>query len=291
MAAAARLGACTSAASALVLGGTRFGFLLIAFCATTGCTSLKYTYSFGTSKMQHTENPERFQQLKFDHQTHEISGMDSSGVVCASIVTGGNAAEARDEAIDDAMPYQNSITYTYRVAQAREFQGLRCGGYFRWTASSQGVEFSPGNDIRFSYGEYDSENSMWEAGFVVDYGAELFEGAYIVPFFQLGVGEWSIDMPEGANAPDRSEAFGDASVGARLEFAPPWLLGLGVAPYAYFNIAGFSLNYGAEASFTVAPHEDFVIQAGALFEEREQWFEVDLITREFGIFGRVAYLW
>lgn len=277
----------------------RFMMLITSLALATGCTSLQYSYTSGTYKVQDEENPRTEPQARFEATTHMISGWDTSGAFCASLFTNLDAATARQDAIEDAEPYQDSVTYNYRIHSAREYASLRCGAYLRWTASGDSFDYAVPVELTYPSKTYKSKNSFAEGGLVLEQGMPIDAGIAASVTSRLGLAGFGIETVEeeqiGSRGLGMESTFIEFSIGLRLDIAPPILFGLGVHPFYYFNFVSLASAYGADVGYTLALSKDFAIQAGARYEEREfldwQASHNQLLAREFSGFGRLAYLW
>lgn len=266
---------------------------------TAGCTSVQYSRTWGTYKVQDEERPKTDPQIRFDTTTHMVSTWDTSGVFCASLFTNLDAAAARKEAIDDAEPFQDTITYNYRVHSAQEYAGMRCGTYFRWTDTGEGFDYAVPIDLAYPSGSYGSTNSFAEGGLVLEEGMAVDAGVAFSVMARLGLAGFEVVLDEAEKADlnglSFSSTFLEFSLGLRFDFAPPILFGLGVHPFYYFNFVSLASAYGADLGYTFAFSDSFAIEAGGRFEEREfldwQASKNQLLAREWSGYGRLAYLW
>ncbi len=262
----------------------------------TGCSSFKYTAGAADFELRNSETPRASRSFTGSMTTHTVTAMDTTGTVCASIANFGEESTALYDALDEASPYQDTVTYSYRVHTAEEYgAGIRCGGYFRHGAGSRTFGYEPGRDLAFAAGEYEAESvSSNEAGLIIDLPNRFGDGLYLSPMIVVGVGFVDI-VSSDPDVPTRSENFGEFDFGARVDYLPGYLYGFGVHGKALLNLANFSFNLGASAGYTLALSEAFVIEAGVGFDHRDVAWPADggyeMRTNEINAFGRVSLLW
>ncbi len=273
----------------------RMAVSLCLIAGATGCSSLKYTAGAANYELRSSESPQVSPSFRGSAITHTITAMDTTGAVCASLTNWAEESTAREEALEGAEDYQNTITYSYTVHTAEEFASeIRCGGYFRHGQGSKTFDYDPGRNLAFAKGEYAADSiSSNEAGLILDMPNRIAEGLYISPTFILGVGFIDIESAD-PEVPTRSENFGEFDFGAKVDFLPGYLYGFGVHGQALFNLANMSFNLGASAGYTLAFSDSFAIEAGVGFDHRDVAWPAngyEMRTNELNAFGRVSVLW
>ena len=138
--------------------------LAIVLCvALSGCSHIVYSrgaMSAEAANIDPDENPEGqpfdFSQRSVKADTQEIALLDSTGAVCASLMTAGDAmasAEGRRKQAERNREF-GILTYKYRVTAPGEFGGYPCGVFVKWSTVNEYRGFQPGAEGQVpSFGE------------------------------------------------------------------------------------------------------------------------------------------
>ncbi|WPB79878.1 hypothetical protein KYC5002_12085 [Archangium violaceum] len=238
--------------------------LTVVLCvALSGCSHIVYSrgaMSAEAANIDPDENPEGqpfdFSQRSVKADTQEIALLDSTGAVCASLMTAGDAmasAEGRRKQAERNREF-GILTYKYRVTAPGEFGGYPCGVFVKWSTVNEYRGFQPGAEGQVpSFGEAGLMLSGWDEF--------LLPGLYFGGGTRPAVGFYSE-----ASVPGSDDIYLRLPINLGFMIAPYWAGGLALRATAGFDIVGLALmaksqpfqngfwvplDYGAYLSWTL----------------------------------------
>ncbi|MFY0566832.1 hypothetical protein ACN28E_23735 [Archangium lansingense] len=238
--------------------------LAVVLCvALTGCSHIVYSrgvMSAEAANIDPDENPKDqpfdFSQRRVQADTQEVALLDSTGLVCASLMTAGDAmasAEGRRKQAERNREF-GILTYKYRVTAPGEFGGYPCGVFVKWSTVNEYRGFQPGSEGQVpSFGEAGLMLSGWDE--------------FLLPGLYFGGGTRpSVGFYSEASVPGSDDVFLRLPINLGFMIAPYWAGGLALRATAGADIMsmllmaksqpfrnGFwvPLDYGAYLSWTL----------------------------------------
>jgi len=191
---------------------------------------------------------------------HEFNLYDRTGGFCAGMLeAGGKEASKREEARKMAEDGRLHGEYSWKTYDPSEFQGIECGGFYRYGTSNGGgvtdystiPAFSATSPTgRLTYEE--GEHTMHELGLHIG-GQGYFDYGFLWRFdFRITGGTLDLKYPDlvgpGRMPSKLEDGGGFFTIPTRVAFgyAPSFLFGLGVLAWGGVELAQWLANYKEE---------------------------------------------